>query len=175
MAEADEVGQPGSDEGGSDDPQQLVLMRRVVELALEQTRQSQLRSEQSAQRSEMSAERSEMSAQRSYMNAERTLSVWIRTALAAMVVGIAVDRFGLTAPDRPGLGPDTASTWVGAALVAFGVLIAAAAGTRFRLYATAYLHSHVHPEHHGPFLATGIALIASLFGIALVVLLLTTP
>jgi hypothetical protein len=37
----------------------------------------------------------EMSAERSYMNAERTLAVWVRTALALMIFGIAVDRFGL--------------------------------------------------------------------------------
>ncbi|MGH3263890.1 MAG: hypothetical protein ACRDNS_18075, partial [Trebonia sp.] len=91
-------------------------------------------------------------------------------------VGIAVDRLGLSTQHRlVGFGPDTASTWVGAALVTFGVLIAAVTGVRFRLYATAYLHSHVHPEHHGPFLATAIALFASLFGVALIVLLLATP
>jgi putative membrane protein len=166
MPEADDV---GPEEAGPDEPEQLAIMREMLELAHEQVRQSEVRSE-------MSAERSEMSSHRSYMNAERTLSVWIRTALAAMVVGIAVDRFGLSTQERAsGLGPDSASTWVGAALCAFGVLIAAATGVRFRLYASAYLRTHAHPEHHGPFLATGIALFACVFGIALVVLLLATP
>src|SRR5579875_3207285 len=116
---------------GHEEPEQLVLMRQVVAFAREQTRLSHERSAQSAQRSEMSAERS-------YMNAERTLSVWIRTALAAMVLGLAIDRFGLsTRPRSSGLGPDTASMWVGAAMIAFGVLIAAETGLRFRRYAAA--------------------------------------
>lgn len=72
---------PEQDQPEQDEPQQLVLMRRLVDLSAERTR--------------MSAERSEMSAGRSYMNAERTLSVWVRTALAAMTVGIAIDRFSL--------------------------------------------------------------------------------
>jgi putative membrane protein len=143
-------------------------MRQVVELAKEQTTLSQERTRQSAQRSEMSAERS-------YMNAERTLSVWIRTALAAMVVGIAIDRFGLTvAHPRPGIGPDTASTWVGAALVGFGIVIAVVTGVRFRRYAADYCQSHVLPRHHGPFMGPAFALVASLFGVVLLVLLLVT-
>ncbi|MGH9044255.1 MAG: YidH family protein [Acidimicrobiales bacterium] len=155
---------PETDGGAPDEPQQLVLMRQVVELSAEQTR--------------LSAVRSEMSAERTYMNAERTLSVWIRTALAAMVVGIAVDRFGLATTSQrqpPGLGPDSVSTGVGAALVAFGVLIAVVMGIRFRRYATAYLRSHRVPEHHGPFTAPAFALLAALFGVVLFVLLLVTP
>lgn len=140
-----------------------MLMQRLVELSLERTRQSALRSE--------------LSAERSYMNAERTLSVWIRTALASMVVGIAVDRFGLTTSEyhRTGLGPDTVSTWVGAALIGFGVVIAAATGARFRRYASTYRRTHVLPEHHGPFMASGFALLTSLFGVILFILVLATP
>ncbi|MGH9104652.1 MAG: YidH family protein [Acidimicrobiales bacterium] len=154
---------PEVDGGGPDDPHQLVLMERLVDLSLERTRQSALRSE--------------MSAERSYMNAERTLSVWIRTALASMVVGIAVDRFGLTTTQhRPlGIGPDVASRWVGAALVGFGVFIAMVTGARFRRYATEYCRSHVLPQHHGPFMAPAFALLASLFGIVLLILVLARP
>lgn len=158
---------PEPPEAEPDGPEQLVLMRRVVELAREQTRLSQERTRQSAQRSEMSAERS-------YMNAERTLSVWIRTALAAMVLGIAIDRFGLSKPRPAGLGPDTASTWVGAAMVAFGVVMAVVTGVRFRRYAAVYCQSHTVPEHHGPFMASAFALISSLFGVVLLILLLVT-
>lgn len=138
-------------------------MRQLVELSVERTRQS--------------AVRSEMSAERSYMNAERTLSVWVRTALAAMVVGIAVDRFGLSTArhPEPGFGPDTASSWVGAALVAFGVLMAVVTAVRFRRYARAYCRDHVLPQHHGPFMAPAFGLLASLFGIVLLAVLLATP
>ncbi|MGH2914705.1 MAG: YidH family protein [Solirubrobacteraceae bacterium] len=153
---------PESD-GEGEEPQQLVLMRRLVDLSLERTGYS--------------AQRTAMSAERSYMSAERTLSVWIRTALASMVVGIAVDRFGLSTTQQrpPGFGPDTLSTRVGAAMVAFGVLIAVVTGVRFRRYAAAYCENHVPPQHHGPFMAPAYALLTSLFGVVLVVLLLAGP
>lgn len=158
---------PEPTEAEPDEPEQLVLMRRVVELAREQTRLSQERSTQSAQRSEMSAERT-------YLNAERTLSVWIRTALAAMVLGMAIDRFGLSTHPPSGIGPDTASTWAGAAMVAFGVVIAVVTGIRFRHYAAVYCRSHIVPAHHGPFMAQAFSLISALFGVVLFILLLVT-
>ena len=152
---------PEQDEPENEEPQ-LVLMRRLVDLSIERTR--------------MSAARSEMSAERSYMNAERTLSVWLRTALAVMVVGIAIDRFGLFLLRLPGHGEairsDTASAWVGAGLVALGVLMAAVTAVRFRRYAAAYRRTHAIPEHHGPFMAPAFALLIALFGIVLLILLL---
>ncbi|MGH3636877.1 MAG: YidH family protein [Mycobacterium sp.] len=153
--------EPGGPE--ADEPQEVVLMRQLVDLSLERTRQSSIRTE--------------MSAERSYMNAERTLSVWIRTSMASMVVGIAVDRLGLsTTPHRPlGIGPDTVSSFVGAALVGFGVLIVAIAGARFRRYATEYWRTHVLPQHHGPFMAPAFALLTSLFGAVLLILVLLVP
>ncbi len=60
---------------------QIEMMRQMVAFAEKQT--------------EYSLERSEMSEVRSYQNAERTLSVWVRTALALMICGLAIDRFGL--------------------------------------------------------------------------------
>jgi hypothetical protein len=48
------------------EPDQITLMKRLVEL---------------------SQERSQMSSERTFMNAERTLSVWIRTALGLMIFG----------------------------------------------------------------------------------------
>lgn len=50
----------------------------------------------------LSQQRTQMSAMRNYMNAERTLSVWVRTALAAMIFGIAIDRLGLMLYQIPG-------------------------------------------------------------------------
>ncbi len=135
-------------------------MRRMVEMSGERTR--------------LAAQRNEMSAQRSFMNAERTLSVWVRTALAVMVVGIASDRFGLFMLQQPGPGrtSDTASTWIGVALVALGVLVAVLPAARFRLYVATYRRAHTLPHHHGPFMAPAFASLVALFGVALLVLLL---
>jgi len=176
------------------DLDQQTMMRRVLELAEEQTalsrerselsrersrmsedrsRMSAERSKMSADRSRMSAHRSEMSAERSYMNTERTLANWTRTALALMVFGIAVDRFGLLLRRLPGepVRAHTLSTWGGAALVALGVLIVLAAGLRFLAYGVEYKHKHRPPKYHGPYLASVFALLVTLFGIALLIVM----
>lgn len=159
------------------EPEQLSLMRRLVELAVEQTALSVERTAQSAERSRMSLERSEMSAERSYMNAERTLSVWVRTALGLMICGLAVDRFGLFVVELP-VGPGDAahhsnvvSNWVGVALVALGVAMAVVTGWRFYAYAVAYRRQHRLPLRHGPFLAPFFALMVAVFGIAVLVVM----
>lgn len=144
------------------DPEQLVLMQRMVDLSVERTR--------------MSAERSEMSAERSYLAAERTLSVWVRTALAMMVLGIAIDRFGLflaraTSASGPP-GSDTVPHGAGAALVALGVFMVTVTGIRFRSYAASYCRKHEIPAHHGPFLAPTFALLVALFGVGMFVFML---
>lgn len=140
---------------GGTDSQQLAMMQQLVD---------------------MSADRSQMSAERSYMNAERTLSVWVRTALALMVFGVAIDRFGLLLRRMPGTGgrlkPDMLSTWGGTGLVAFGVIMALTTGIRFLAYARDYRRNHDVPTHHGPFLAPFFALCVAVFGIALLLLLL---
>jgi uncharacterized membrane protein YidH (DUF202 family) len=179
---------------GQDDPQ-LALHQRLVDLSIERTRMSADRSRMSADRSRMSADRSRlsadrsrmsadrsrmsadrsvMSAQRSYMNVERTLSVWVRTALAVMVAGLAVDRFGLVLLEQPGHGTsrDTASHLVGVALVAFGALIAVLTGARHARYAAGYRHRFPFPRRHGPALTFAFALLVALFGVVLVLLLL---
>lgn len=123
---------------------------------------------------DLSIQRSQMSAERSYMNAERTLSVWLRTALAVMVVGIAIDRFRLfLLQDRTmHTGRDPASEWVGAGLVAFGVIMVVVLAVRYQLYAVAYCRTYKVPRYHGPFVASAFAVIIAAFGIALVILLL---
>ena len=145
-----------------DAPEQLVLMQRMVDLSVERTR--------------LAEQRTEMSAERSYLNAERTLSVWIRTALAVMVVGIAVDRFGLfLLQTHGGRGQNgTASDWAGAGLVALGVLIAVVPSVRFGRYSSVYRRTHTLPHHHGPFMAPVFALLVAVFGVVLLVLLLVT-
>jgi putative membrane protein len=137
----------------NDEPEQLKLTRQLVELARERTRMSAARSEMSAERSEMSAERSAMAAERSYMNAERTLSVWIRTALALMVFGIAIDRFGLVLHQMPGKMAFDVSNWCGIALVAVGIVMCLVTGVRFLAYASRYHRNHELPYHHGPYLS----------------------
>lgn len=134
------------------EPEQIALMKRMVE---------------------MSAQRTEMSAERSYQNAERTLSVWVRTALALMVFGIAIDRFGLLVqrlPDRIAYGPVPAidvSSWFGLALVILGVLVTFVTGLRFMAYSRAYSRVHTLPARHGPYLATFFAIAVGVFGMAL--------
>lgn len=205
-----------SDDGatGNEEPEQIRLMKRMVELAEYQTELSRQRTEMSAERNRMSAERSKMSADRSrmsedrsrmsadrsrmsedrsrmsadrsemsehrsYQNAERTLSVWTRTALALMVFGIAVDRFELllrhptwSEPSR--LLPSNAlSHFAGAVLVAFGALMALTCGIRFLAFAFDWRRKHTPIPFHGPYLAFSFAMLTVLFGIGILVLLLT--
>lgn len=189
---------------GNEEPEQLRLMKRMVELAEYQTelsrqrtamsvernrmsadrsrmsedrsRMSADRSRMSEDRSRMSAERSEMSENRSYQNAERTLSVWTRTALALMVFGIVLDRFMLLV--RRQMMPEHLSAYplshfAGAALVAFGIVMALASGLRFLAYAMDWRRKHMPMRFHGPYLASSFAVLTVLFGIGVLVLLLT--
>lgn len=154
----------------NDEPEQIKLMQRMVELSVQRTTMA-------ADRSRMSAERSEMSAERSYMNAERTLSVWIRTALALMIFGIAIDRFGLLLHQLPGtttarIYSNDLSTWSGVALVGLGILMVLTTGVRFLAYARTYHRTHALPAHHGPFLAPFFALMVAVFGLALFVVMI---
>jgi len=138
------------------EPEQITLMKHLVELSLD---------------------RSQMSAERSYMNAERTLAVWIRTALALMIFGIAIDRFSLLLRQMPfaqthgHLSTHDLSRWGGGALIALGVLMAASTGLRFLAFSVTYRHAHRLPSHHGPYLGPVFALLVALFGIALLVIL----
>jgi len=181
------------------EPEQLRLMKRMVELVEYQTRLSEKRTEMSADRSRMSAERSQMSAERSemsanrsrmsadrsemsehrsYLNAERTLSVWTRTALALMVAGIAVDRFALLLNHRIGnaaIGrpqPHMLSTLGGAALVAFGTAMALACGIRYLAYALRWRRTHTPLPWHGPYLAFSFAMLTVAFGAGLLAAML---
>jgi uncharacterized membrane protein YidH (DUF202 family) len=164
-----------------DEPKQISMMKQMVALAERQTELSAARSEMSAARSQMSADRSEMSEVRSYHNAERTLAVWVRTALTLMVVGLAIDRFGLLFHRVPGTAPagsahdvllNTASTWTCLALIALGVLMVLATGARFLAYARTWSRLHQFPAHHGPYLAPFFALMVALFGVVLLVITL---
>jgi putative membrane protein len=141
-----------------EEPEQIVLLKRMVDLSADRTR--------------LAEQRTEMSAERSYLNAERTLSVWVRTALSLMIFGIAVDRLGLFLRELrvgPGAGSDDVSTWSGVALVAFGVAMSLVTAARFLVYAREYRRNHRVPHRHGPFLAPTFASIVAVFGVVLIV------
>lgn len=169
-----------TDDNKDAEPEQIRLMQRMVDLSVERTelakersRLSAGRSRMSEDRTRMSADRSEMSAERTYLNAERTLSVWIRTALAVMVFGIAIDKLGMIVVThvREGVA-DQWSSITGSALVAFGTLMALVTGARFLAYVHKYRQHHEVPYRHGPFLAPLFALLASAFGIVLILMML---
>jgi len=132
------------------EPEQIAMMKRLVELALDQT---------------------QMSAERSYMNGERTLAVWIRTALGLMIFGLAVDRFSLVLRGRGHLDPHELSSWGGGALIVLGIAMAVSCGYRFLVFSIAYRRMHRLPAHHGPYLGPVFAALVALFGIALLVVL----
>lgn len=132
------------------EPQQIIMMKRLVELALDQV---------------------QLSAERSYMNGERTLAVWIRTALGLMIFGIAVDRFSLLLRGRGHLNAIELSSWGGGALIVLGVLMAVICGVRFLVFSLACRRMRRLPPHHGPYLGPVFAALVALFGIALIVVL----
>lgn len=142
---------------------QIEMMRQMVALAEKQT--------------DYSLQRSEMSEVRSYHNAERTLSVWVRTALALMICGLAIDRFGLmvdgSAGPVRGLLLERVSMWTSIGLVSLGVAMVIATGLRFLAYARAWRRWHQPPAFHGPYLAPFFALMVALFGLVLLAVMMT--
>jgi uncharacterized membrane protein YidH (DUF202 family) len=142
---------------------QIEMMRQMVAFAEKQTTYS--------------LDRSEMSEVRSYHNAERTLSVWVRTALALMICGLAIDRFGLmvdgSAGAARGMLLDRVSTWTSIGLVLLGVVMVLATGLRFFAYARAWRRRHRLPPFHGPYLASFFAVMVAIFGIVLLAIMLT--
>jgi uncharacterized membrane protein YidH (DUF202 family) len=130
----------------------LQVMQQLVELAKVRTRQS---------------------AERSYMNAERTLSVWVRTSLAAMIFGIAIDRLGLMAKSNTRFifHHNTPSMVTGAGLVAFAMLMALSAAIRFILYARAYRKEYAFPARHNGSLPTIYSFMIVVFGALLLSLM----
>jgi putative membrane protein len=69
--------------------------------------------------------------------AERTLLAWVRTGLALMGFGFVVARFGLflhevaAAHGVPAEPPPGRSLWLGAALIALGVVVNVLAGVQY--------------------------------------------
>lgn len=144
---------------------QLEGMKKLIEL--------------SQKRTELSQKRSQMSAMRSYMNAERTLSVWVRTALASMIFGIAIERLGLMLyqmPDHIIRGhlshPDIPSKVTGIVLVVFSMLMSLSSGIRFMAFARSYKKEFPLPAYHKTWLPAAYAFMVVFFGAALLVVML---
>ncbi|SIO45122.1 putative membrane protein [Bradyrhizobium erythrophlei] len=66
---------------------------------------------------------------RDYLAEERTLLAWIRTGIASMAFGLALGHFGIFVDDphpiqrASGVQFDGLSLWLGAALIAVGVIV----------------------------------------------------
>lgn len=114
-----------------------------------------------------------LSAERTYMNAERTLSVWVRTALGAMIFGIAIDRFGLmllqmSADPKIQVNYHQHLTHItGIVLVAYSMIMALLYGIRFIAYSRNYDKKYKMPAYHNVWLSSFFAFLVVLFGIPL--------
>lgn len=153
----------------------LEIQKEIHKMAKEQIVMAKQRNEMSAERSKMSLDRSEMSAQRSYMNNERTLSVWVRTALSAMIFGIAIDRFGLmiegiSSHREPVFSMmNLSTTVVGAALMILSVLMALSAVWRFLLFNKSYKKEYKPPYNYNAWLPAIYAFMVAIFGMGMFV------
>jgi len=122
---------------------------------------------------ELSQIRTAQSAQRSYQNAERTLSVWIRTAIGAMIFGIAIDRLGLMAYEIPQYTgarfhtSDMPFLMMGVALTAYSIVMALTFGIRFLVYARHYKEQYPIPDFHHEWPPAIAAFMVAVFGAAL--------
>lgn len=115
----------------------------------------------------------QMGAMRTYMNSERTLSVWLRTAMGGMVLGIAIDRLGLWLQEIPGATQhhNLLTEIVGAAFVVYAILLVALCSWRFIAFCREYKKSYEFPSYHTAWLPVSMSLTIILFGIALLVII----
>lgn len=75
-----------------------------------------------------------------YLAAERTLLAWVRAAISLVVLGFAVDRFGLYLAEH-GSSALYGTTWsssVGLGLIGSGVAISVLCAVRYRRFARRY-------------------------------------
>jgi uncharacterized membrane protein YidH (DUF202 family) len=113
-----------------------------------------------------------------YMNVDRTLATWTRTALALIVFGTVVDRYGLLLL-RPHfvhtgtlLVPNPLSSVGGIILVAIGMFIATAAAIRHQAYRATWIRQYGHDPAFGPWLAAPYAVMVAILGTVVLALLL---
>lgn len=127
---------------------------------------------------ELARIRTNQSAERNYHNAERTLSVWIRTALATMIFGIATDRLGLMLYEIPThlrsrfASPDAPSMIIGVVLVLFSMIMALASGIRFLAYVREFKKQYAPPIFHNEWPPAIAAFMVAIFGAALLVFMI---
>lgn len=113
-----------------------------------------------------------------YMNVDRTLATWTRTALALIVFGGVVDRYGLllmrSHPPHVGtwLAPNPVSDLGGIVLVGLGIVIAAAMAIRHQAYRARWRKAYGPAPDFGPWLTFAFATMVVGFGVALLAVLL---
>jgi putative membrane protein len=107
---------------------------------------------------------------------ERTMLAWIRTGIALMAFGFAIARFGVFLRAVAGAGqvavhaqPGVGSTWVGAALVALGMLANLAATVRYAQIRRAIERGAVGAP--SPLMVYAFGATATLVGLVMTVLL----
>lgn len=113
---------------------------------------------------------------RVYFAAERTLLAWIRTGMTIMAFGFVVARFGLflrllRAEEGQPPAPPGASHFLGAALVAIGVIAISAGSKRYREFCRRLGASYM-PSPHAEVLPLFLGWSLVALGVALVVILL---
>jgi len=127
---------------------------------------------------ELSQMRTVQSAQRCYQNAERTLSVWVRTAIGAMIFGIAIDRLGLMAYEIPKdagarfLPSDVPFMLMGMVLIIYSIVMALVFGIRFLVYARDYKKQYSIPDFHNEWPPVISAFLVAVFGAALLLFMI---
>jgi putative membrane protein len=108
---------------------------------------------------------------------ERTLLAWIRTGIALMAFGFAIERFALFMRQIAAFAstvqlqrsPSLGSTWIGASLVALGMLANLLATIRYARVRRAIERGEVGAPSGGLVYALGV--VATLIGLAMTVLL----
>jgi putative membrane protein len=108
---------------------------------------------------------------------ERTMLAWIRTGIALMAFGFAIARFGVFLRQVASVGSvplrlehGVGSAWVGAALVALGMVANLLATVRYGQIRAAIERGDVGAPKDG--IVYGFGLIATLVGLVMTVLLL---
>lgn len=156
------------------------LARKRTEMSMKRTEMSMKRTELALKRTNLAVDRTKLAAERTYMNYERTLSVWVRTSLAVMVFGIAIDRLSLMLYELPTdqltkslVQFHHPSTVTGIILVAFSILMALFSGLRFIFLTRRYKNEdYSFIAIHKTWLPAVYAFMVVLFGGVLLVLML---
>jgi len=109
---------------------------------------------------------------------ERTMLAWIRTGIALMAFGFAIERFALFtlqlaafAPAQP-TAQNLSSTWIGASLIALGMLANLLATIRYARVREAIQRGDIGAPSAAAVYALGV--LATLIGLAMTLMLART-